>query len=284
MRKRGSAGAIGKDASVEGQMDCIKRQIESIEDALIERGAELVDLRVELSAFRLEYDTRVGCKIEALEQVEAELRRCQERAADYRLWGPKGPPGTRAGTPYVSVDEQYRRTWREPEDPPPGSRSWEEVSRPFRPSGGTHIKALYRQLCRRFHPDLTQDPEERARRTQTMAAVNAAYAARDLAELETLAEKVEQSRWIETGTPEQRLAGLREKLRKLQQRLEEVQDEIRELIDSPAAQMSLDVRLARRHGKDLLAEMAAQLEKELTRKRAELDFMFAQLKEFGITA
>jgi hypothetical protein len=284
MSKTGSAGAAGRDTSVEGQLYGIEQQIEDVEASLIEREAELVDLRVELSAFRLEYDTRVGRKVEELERVETALRRCQERAADYRLWGAKGPPGTRAGTPYVSVEEQFRRTWKEPEEPPSGSSSWEEGLRFSRPSAGTHIKALYRQLCRRFHPDLTQDPAERARRTETMAAVNSAYAARDLAALETLAEKADRSRWIETGTPEQRLVGLKDKLRQLQQRLEQVQQEIRELVDSPAAQMSLDVKLAKRRGRDLLAEMAAQVEKDLTRKRAELDFMVAQLRQLGITA
>jgi hypothetical protein len=235
MSKRGPTGAGSRDASAEEQRYGIEQEIESVEALLIEREAELVDLRVELSAFRLEYDTRVGRQVEELEQVETELRRCQERVADYRLWGAKGAPGTRAGTPYVSVEEQFRRTWKEPEEAPAESPSWEDASRPLRPSAGTHIKALYRQLCRRFHPDLTQDPAERARRTQTMAAVNAAYAARDLA-------------------------------------------------DSPAAQMSLDVKLARRQGRDLLAEMAAQTAKELTRKRAELDFMLAQLRQLGITA
>jgi hypothetical protein len=284
MSKRGPTGAGRKDASAEEQRYGIEQEIESVEALLIEREAELVDLRVELSAFRLEYDTRVGRQVEELEQVETELRRCQERVADYRLWGAKGAPGTRAGTPYVSVEEQFRRTWKEPEEAPAESPSWEDASRPLRPSAGTHIKALYRQLCRRFHPDLTQDPAERARRTQTMAAVNAAYAARDLAGLEALAEKAERSQWVETGTPEQRLAGLKEKLAQLQQRLQQVQNEIRELVDSPAAQMSLDVKLARRQGRDLLAEMAAQTAKELTRKRAELDFMLAQLRQLGITA
>jgi hypothetical protein len=284
MSKRGPTGAAGRDASVEGQRYSIEQQIEEVEASLIEREAELVDLRVELSAFRLEYDTRVGRRVEELEQVEADLRRCQERVADYRLWGTKGPPGTRTGTPYVSVEEQFRRTWKEPEEPPLEGPFWEEGSRPSRPSAGAQIKALYRQLCRRFHPDLTQDPAERARRTQTMAAVNAAYAARDIAGLEALAEKAERSRWIETGTPEQRLAGLKEKLQQLRQRLEQVQDEIRELVDSPAAQMSLDIKLARRRGRDLLAEMAAQVEKELARKNAELDLMRAQLRQLGITA
>lgn len=282
MRKGWSASAAGKDASTGGQLADVEQQIESVEVELIEREAELVDLRVELSAFRLEYDTRVGRQVQDLEQVEAELRRCQERMAHYRLWGSKGPPGTRSGTPYVSVEEQYRRTWEEPEELPPESWRREEVPRPFHASGGTHVKALYRQLCRRYHPDLTQDPAERAHRTQIMAAVNAAYAARDLTELQALAEKAERSQWIETGTPEQRLVALKERLEQLQQRLEEVQREIRDLVDSPAAQMSLDVKLARRHGRDLLAEMSAQLEKDLARKRAELDFTLAQLKQLGI--
>jgi hypothetical protein len=46
--------------------------------------------------------------------------------------------------------------------------------------------------------------------------------------------------------------------------------------------MSLEVKLARWQGRDLLAEMAASVEKDLARKRAELDFLETQLKQLGI--
>lgn len=115
-----------------------------------------------------------------------------------------------------------------------------------------------------------------------MTAVNAAYAARSLVELQALAEKFDRSPSAETGTDEQRLTALRDRLQQIQRRLWEVEQEMRELTNSQAIQMSLDVKLARRQGRDLLAEMAADVDKELAQKRVELDLMLAYVKQLGI--
>jgi hypothetical protein len=117
-----------------------------------------------------------------------------------------------------------------------------------------------------------------------MTAINAAYAARSLVELQALAEKPDRSPSAEAGTDEQRLAALRDKLQHIQRRLQEVQRETRELMDSPTMQMSLDVKFAQRQGRDLLAEMAVDVERDLERKRVELDFLAAQLKQLGIAS
>jgi predicted nucleic acid-binding Zn-ribbon protein len=264
--------------AVEQQLAHLRQQIEAAETELVHREAELVDLRVEFSAFRLEYDTRVGRKVAELEEIEAEIKRCRQQISQYRQWGPSGPPPSRTGAPYVPVEEQYRRTWRQPEEPPSPP-----PAEPVDAATETQIKKLYRQLCRRFHPDLTQDLEERAWRTEMMTAINAAYAARSLVELQSLAEKPDRSPSAETGTDEQRLAALRDKLRQIRRRLREVEQEIRELMDGSTMQMSLNVKFAQRQGRDLLAEMAADVERDLERKRVELDFLVAQLKQLGIT-
>ena len=265
--------------TTEEQLAHLRQQIEAAEAELVNREAELVDLRVELSAFRLEYDTRVGRKVAELEAVETEIKRCQRRISQYRQWGPGGPPQTRTGAAYVPVEEQYMRTWQQPEEPPSPP-----PAEPVDAATEAQIKKLYRQLCRRFHPDLTQDATERAWRTKMMTAVNAAYAARSVVELQALAEKPDRSPSAETGADEQRLAALRDKLQQIQRRLREVEQEIRELTNSPTMQMSLDVKFARRQGRDLLAEMAMDVEKDLARKRVELDFLVVQLKQLGIVS
>jgi predicted nucleic acid-binding Zn-ribbon protein len=265
--------------TTEEQLARLRQQIEAAEAELVNREAELMDLRVELSAFRLEYDTRVGRKVAELEEVEAEIKRCRQQISQYRQWGPDGPPQTRTGAAYVPVEEQYRQTWQQPEEPlsPPPAQ-------PVDAATEAQIKKLYRQLCRRFHPDLTQDAEERAWRTEMMTAINAAYAARSLVELQALAEKPDRAPSAEAGTDEQRLAALRDKLQQIQRRLREVEQETRDLMNSPTMQMSLDIKFAQRQGRDLLAEMAADVEKDLTRKRVELDFLVAQLKQLGIAS
>jgi type II secretory pathway pseudopilin PulG len=267
--------------TIEEQLADLRQQVTAAEAALIDREAELADLRAELFAFRLRYDARVGSKVAELEEIEARIERCRERIDQYRKWGPKGPPHLRAGATYIPVEEQYRRAWQQPQEPPslPPARA---VDAPTQ----ARMKKLYRQLCRRFHPDLTQDPEERAWRTEVMAAINAAYQARNLAELQALAVERRERREGEEGKEgrvrEEGMAALRDRLEQIRRRLGEVEQEIRGLTNSQTLQMSLDVKLARRQGRDLLAEMSVEVEADLERKRAELDWMVAQLKQLGI--
>ena len=48
-------------------------------------------------------------------------------------------------------------------------------------------KKLYHALAKRFHPDLTSDPDDKQWREQLMSQINAAYAERDLATLLSIA-------------------------------------------------------------------------------------------------
>ena len=262
---------------IENQLAYLRQKIEAAEAELIEREAELVDLRAELAAFRLAYDTQVGRKQAELEAVEVELERCRQRISEYRQWGPGGPPRTSSGAAYVPVEEQYRRTWQQPREPlPPPPAAPPDAATEAR------IKKLYRQLCRRFHPDLVQDTAEQAWRTEMMTAVNAAYAARSLVELEALSAQPDRLSAAETGTDEQRLAALQDRLQQIERRLQEVEQEILDLTNSPEVTLSLDVKFARRQGRDLLAEMAAAVEADLGRKRAELDYLVAEMRQLGI--
>jgi hypothetical protein len=267
----------GTSFTLEEQLAQLRQQIEAAEAELVAREAELVDLRVEMSAFQLDYEVKVGRKYEALEATEATIARCKQRIEAHRQWGNGGPPMGWGGEPHVPVEEQYRRTWV---DPPPPSRWFDPP--PMDAATVTEIKSLYRQLCRRFHPDLAQDPEERAWRTEMMAAVNAAYEAMSVTELQALAARPDRAAAARGETGRQRRDALRDRLRQIRARLREVEGEIRDLTRGSMMELRLEVRLAARRGRDLLAEMGAEVEKDLVRKRAELDFLKAQLRQMGI--
>jgi hypothetical protein len=261
------------------QLARLRRQIAAAEAALVEREAELAELRVEVASFELRYETLVGRKLAALKEVEASIAACRKQLETYRRWGAKGPPTCWDGEAYVPVDEQYRRTWRDPVPPGPSFTPPAELA--TQSAAKQDLKALYRQLCRRFHPDLTQDPAERAWRTEMMAAVNAAYAAQSRTELEALAATPHHGAERE-AVGAGRLEALQDRLTYLRRKLREVEGEIDALTHSPLMEMRLEVTLAERQGQDLLAEMGAEVERDLERKQAELDDLRAQLRERGM--
>jgi len=265
--------------TTEEQLAALRDEIEAAEAELVDREAELADLRVEMHAFQLKYEVLVGRKMQALEQLDAAIARCKKQISDYRQWGGRARPTTTDGQAFVPVEEQYRRTWQDP--PPPGP--W--FPPPPVPAAATkNLKTLYRQLCRRFHPDLTRDPRERAWRTDMMAAVNAAYDAQSLTELQALAARPDRpvGQDVGRGGDRQRLDALRGQLRQIRDRIREAEQAIYDLTHDSFVEMSLQVKLASKDGQDLLAEMSAEVERDLERRRAELDFLRAQLRQLGI--
>ena len=268
----------GNSYTQEEQLSLLRQQIEAAESKLVEREAELTDLRIEMSAFQLKYAVQVGRKIDELDAIEDAISRCKGRIEQYRMWGPSGPPKERNGSDFVPIEEQYRRTWQQPPPPPPEPL----FPAPLDTRTEAELKKLYRQLCRRFHPDLTQDQGERVWRTEMMAAINAAYEAQSLTELKALAAKPDRGAASGMGTGKQRLEALRERLRQIERRIREADQEIFDLTQGSMVELSLHAKLAAQQGQDLLSEMGSDVERDLERKRAELDFLQAQLRQLGI--
>jgi hypothetical protein len=262
--------------TTEAQLAFLRQEIQKAQTDLVDREAELIELRIELSAFRLKYEIQVGRRLAELEQIESAIERCTERIQEYREWGAHGRPKFGDSREYVSVKEQYRRTWQKPVSSSPS------FPPPPAPETLKDLRKLYRQLCHRFHPDLTQDPKERAWRTDMMSAVNAAYEAQSLIELQSLAAKSYAGSDSHQSVAQDQLEALQEKLLQIQTSLNRVNQEIRDLIHGSYMELSLEVKLAARRGRDLLAEMGAEIEQDLVKKRAELDFLQVQLRQLGI--
>jgi len=255
------------------QLNQLRETLTQTQTRLIEAEAELADQLAEINAFEFEFEARVGYLIDKLEALENELQRYNERikiARNKQIFGQA----------HISVEDQYRRTWQAPSGsaptPPP---------QPPSPANEAEIKRLYRQLARRFHPDLALDEGERARRTQKMQLINDAYAARSLPELVALAQEMETT--IDTSpahsekTEAQLVEALQTELARCRKRLREIEKELRNLRFRPSVEVSLEVKVARRQGRDLLAEMAAELERKIAKKTIERDILKAQFDQLG---
>ncbi len=259
--------------TMQEQLARLRAALEKAQAELIEAEAQLADQRAEVNAFEFEFEARVGHLADELAALEAEVKRYNDRiqmARNKRIFG----------IGYLSADEQYRRAWQAPPasapTPPP---------QPLGQADEAQVKQLYRQLARRFHPDLAMDDADRARRTEKMAAVNDAYAARSLVELEALAR--EPDVFIRIGrtdpgqTHAQLVQALQAELARCQRRLREVESERRSLHLRPSVQLSIEVKLARRRGRDCLGEMVAEVEHKIARKTVERDMLKAQFDQLG---
>ena len=255
------------------QLTRLRAALEQIQSDLIEAEAELTDRLAEVNAFEFEFEARVGHLYDKLEALEVEIERYMDRLQIMRH-------KQTFGYAHLPVDRQYQRAWQTP----PTSAPTPPIQPPT-PASEAEIRRLYRQLARRFHPDLAVDELDRARRTEKMAAINNAYAARSLTELIALAQ--EPDTVIQTGQPRfgpteaQLVQVLQDELARCQRRLGEIERELRQLPQRPSVQLSLEVKLAHHWGRDLLGEMTAELEQKLARKTVERDMLKAQFDQLG---
>jgi len=263
------------------QIARLQAEIEEQQAVLTELEAEVVDLRREVSAFERRYERivrPVEQRLEAARTAIAELERQRNVRREHPLgagraledfWQP--PEG------YVPVEEQFRQTWYVPPEPArEAPRKEQAAPDPAR----MNIKQLYRLLARRHHPDLATDPAERAARNDLMARINAAYADRDLAALQALARQPEGIH------PEQPLAALRlqeleQIARQLRKRIADLRLERTGLLYGDMLRLALEEKLARRQGRNLLHEMAAQLEREYHEAMTRLEQLRRDQKPAG---
>jgi hypothetical protein len=148
------------------------------------------------------------------------------------------------------------------------------------------IKVLYRKLARRYHPDLARSDVDRASSNEQMTEINRAYNSGDLQALMKLAGigipygvNLRQPP-LQPGKPHDEPQS---ELERAEWKLKAVRQQITRLSSLSIVKLSLEVKLARHQGRDLLSEMAADLQYKVARKLAERDYLRSQIQASGIT-
>jgi len=132
------------------------------------------------------------------------------------------------------------------------------------------LKQLFRTLAKRFHPDLVTDHEEKRRREKVMAQVNDAYAAQNLAAMKKLAQKPDRPEVPADKTREQIMVDLKAEIVRLDRVILALDRQLQDLINSHTVRLMLEVSIAERNGRNLLAEMAADIQADIARLEVEL--------------
>lgn len=235
-------------------------EVESLRAALAKRREQVAALELELfelNRFADEiavYLLPLQSRLDALQaQVAAARRRAARRAGTASFETPRDR--------FNQSDPASARTASPPPPPAPEPEPPDEAE----------IKALFRALAKRFHPDLTTDPAEKEWRKQMMAQVNAAYAARDLSALQALADQPDHPPVAAPKTRATLLTEMQAEIERLDGVVVHLERTLDQLATSPAVQFKLDASLARWAGHNLLGQMAADLEAEIARAEAELE-------------
>ncbi|OIO34199.1 MAG: hypothetical protein AUJ70_01630 [Candidatus Omnitrophica bacterium CG1_02_40_15] len=237
-----------------------EKQVEftCLEQELVKKELELVTLQAELHAFQNRYLRIVGIKYSELDEINAQIAEC---LAELR---PKD----------AKAREQAKRAREQAED---SAHTAEEIKK-TKPAkdfeSNERLKSLYRKLAMLIHPDTTTDPKEKERRHRLMVEINRAYEEGDEESLQKILDEWESSPDSVQG--EGTAAELVRTIRKISQvkkRLSEIEKEIVKLRQSELCQLKVKVEEVKDSGRDLLAEMAAQIEKQISEARKQLNVL-----------
>ena len=246
----------------------LRSAVKKAQEELAAAELRLAERQTEIRGIERRLRFRLGRSIDRLAELEEQIARYRQEIQQLRI-----PGALEAG--YLPVEEQYRRAWSRSSD--------QDIYAGAEPLGQVdeqQLKRLYRRLARRYHPDLATDQSEWQYRTDKMAALNEAYAAGSLAEMIALSDPGSESTSAGEGqddTDAELARVLEKELSRLRRKSQLVENATKTLHNNPVVQLSLDIKLARRRGRDLLKEMSVDIERRVVRATAKRDELKARL-------
>ena len=162
-----------------------KEEIAELEQKLADVEAQYADLCMEVSQFEEEYQKEVAPFYGQLDRWNLRIYSTQmmiEKLREVRdgLRPVPADPFEWSSECISDVQEQWFREQQEKAL----EEGIEETSSPSRSYNAKEAKKIYRQLAKKFHPDLVESEDARTRRTELMAEINLAYQSKDFDKLQ----------------------------------------------------------------------------------------------------
>lgn len=224
------------------------RQSWPLEDKLAQEELGLATQNADLQDFNRRYLRIVGVKLAELDELEAQI---DERLA--RLHPKDQKAKENATRSRVRAQESASAA---------SLASEEKIGKPFKPS--EDLKHLYRELAKKIHPDLSPNEEVREVRHRFMQEINQAYAKGDAQRLQEILARWENSPESVAGEGIAiDLVRVIRKIAHIRERLVAIQKEIDDLKNSDLYALKKNVDEATGEGRDLLAEMADEMDEQI---------------------
>ncbi|MBE0596113.1 MAG: hypothetical protein IH614_02445 [Desulfuromonadales bacterium] len=238
-----------------------RQQLTALSEQVAEKELELAELRTSLSHFQRRYYQKIGRRYVELDTLRARL--AQRRAE----LAPEDEHSVRdAWYRHYRAKQSAHEFQEHQEQQPPVAAESE------RPPADDGAKRLYRAIAVQIHPDRAEGEAARRYRTALMAELNAAWEKGDLARMQAILEEWRSSPEAVAGRDQ---AAERQRLQRaidrLEKRLAALTGEISRISSSELGRLMLKVREASARGRDLLADLAAELDLKIELTRQELE-------------
>lgn len=251
-----SGSAQGRQTPEDIELERKQEALRELEAEFAEKELSLATLRAELHHFDMRYIRHVGSLYTVLDDLEAQI--AEEVAR-------KHPRNERAR----NVAEHARSKAQKSAFETAQSDKTYVSENEFKPS--EMLKALYRSAAKAIHPDLASDDADCACRHKAMASVNEAYEKGDEKRIKAIIEEWESSpESVEGKETAAELVRAIRRISLIRKRLDSIRNEIDQLQNSPLAVLKKKVDAGLTQGRDLLKEMAVEIQREIKEAKERL--------------
>lgn len=241
----------------EEELARLEARIEDLQEQLADRLLEQATLRRELRDFEQRFLAVVGTRQAELDQLEARIA---------ALLAASQPSPEAEGAAQAAA-EQARRSAEEIGDAEARRQSIPEMLREI----PEELRSIFRQVAKAVHPDYAVDDADRAERERAMSEANAAYEAGDVGRLRRVFDQWEsRPEAVQGDDVGSRIVRAIRRIAEAEKRLEELDAEIALLRSSDLARLQGRTQEASAEGRDLLQEMADELERRAADARRRL--------------
>ncbi|HEU0184860.1 MAG TPA: hypothetical protein VFS27_06060 [Blastocatellia bacterium] len=218
-----------------------REELAGLESRLAEREPALANLQSAMRAFETRYLGAVGERYEELAKIEKEIAKLQG----------------------LEFDGEE-----------PASLADDEVGCGQNRFHSDKLKKLYREVARKFHPDLSSCPQERQHRHQLMVEINRAYETGSEDRLQELLEAGDGLEGVDVGAPmSAEMILLARRIAEAKRRLSGIESEIEEITSSEIYKIKLRVENAETIGVDLFADLIGQVDRQIKKAGARLEHL-----------
>jgi hypothetical protein len=246
-----------------------QNEFDTAREALVTAEAELAAYQAEVNAFRMHCRLKLDDLVDELLALNEEKQACLTRLQllrqeqDALTLSDDTDPLEALGEDFPAEETEREEELILPTDVPRDKMA---------------EKRLYRELARRFHPDLANTAVARDYATMMMTAVNNAYEKRDIQALYDLAGELEPEALAELeGIETPPVRRLRQQVMQVQRRLRKVQRQMKLLRRENTARLYHRAQRLEENGDNWWDIVRRELETAVERRQREIDRLKSEL-------
>ena len=285
MKKIGNFEIVYSLNNIQKEISIWEARLSKKEKKVSDLSIQIQNLKITLSLFLGEYNSKIGVLYVSLDKIKLRIKEYQNRinlAKNKKL----------SKDDLNNIEEEVKENFFQERSKIDNlesetSNSSEEYDKNLEREKKKYsdresqeeLKKLYRKLALKFHPDRAKNEKQRKEFEKIFPEINEAYQNGDLDTLKKYMKQAVREEQIAKETSEEKLARLKKDYKVILGIILKINKELEDLKTSETYKLKEKVDQAKEKGRDLLRELATNINLEISENQKILDKLVIQYKE-----